>query len=184
MRSHNHIGKYRCKVIGGVVRMLASSACVASSFQSRTVCDQHESLYKGWISGYPLHLHYSQNKWTCSWSVTSWKRAIDGAIESSNFRSGVSKVDKTWILQNYDCTNHGTGQPRKARKRIFEEGILHAGSRNLWTSVLMLSFAGRFYVILLFYFYYLSSKTFYTAFCVVTLLSSCLFIPLGIRFSM
>ncbi|GFU50585.1 uncharacterized protein TNCV_4884431 [Trichonephila clavipes] len=91
LKSHNCKEKYGRKMIGGAVRELARLA----SLQTRTVCEEHESLYECRVSGYPLHLLTNQRKLTCCVSVVWGKILNEEAIESSNIHSGASESDGT-----------------------------------------------------------------------------------------
>ncbi|GFU68636.1 hypothetical protein TNCV_4982421 [Trichonephila clavipes] len=72
VKSHNYIGKHGRKTIGGIVRELARSARVVSSFHTRTACDE-QALYEHRVSGHLPHLPSSQRKWTGCCSVV-WER--------------------------------------------------------------------------------------------------------------
>ncbi|GFT09592.1 uncharacterized protein TNCV_4947681 [Trichonephila clavipes] len=84
-KNHVYIGKHRRNAISGAVRKLAWSARVASTFQTRTAFDDHDSLYESRVGGYPPHLRPNQRN-----SVVWGKISNEVANESSSVRSGLS----------------------------------------------------------------------------------------------
>ncbi|GFX34059.1 hypothetical protein TNCV_912601 [Trichonephila clavipes] len=62
---HNYIGKHGWREIGGTVHELARLACVISTFQTWTACDEHAFLYECWVGVHPLPLRPNQQNWTC-----------------------------------------------------------------------------------------------------------------------
>ncbi|GFW16939.1 hypothetical protein TNCV_2760671 [Trichonephila clavipes] len=96
-------------------------------------CDEHESIYKCRVSGFPLHLRHSQRKWTFCYSIVWGKISNEVTTESSKVHLSASEhgcfrtaIETTRVLQT-------------APTPIFEEGALHIVDRNQSTSVLSLA---------------------------------------------
>lgn len=128
VRNQNCIGVI---YIGGTIRELSKSAHVASSLQRPNACDQHQSCQE------------HQRTRLCNLSVTNQGiRAVVRMYQAKNPTRHQSNDQKlVWINQSlperrsFTATMQDTRMPRKERKLIMEDCLLHTVDRNSRTNI-------------------------------------------------